>query len=248
MSLVDNDPDSTEAPGDANELQVQESTKMPNEILDLIFEAVAIEHRARLRGVSQRRKVFIEKIGYGADPVFVGDAHSHSPACVPCYPAHISLRLNPAIDDSRYPVSNPLVILRQHQSYKYFPYFRFRCVGEIKDLRQHQTEFITMPPVTTAAIGFGAGDPSMKLKVPRGVRVHHLLKLAKKKGMPYRSIYVALRPHLDLDEPLKWNIGYHVMNETGFDEVGLLSEYWKSINDAREDKQITEDPKLETVV
>lgn len=87
----------------------------------------------------------------------------------------------------------------------------------------------------------------MKVKIPGGVHVHHLLRLAKKTGMPHRLIYVTLRPHFDLDESLKWSIEYHIMNETGVVEVGLLREASKRINDARMDKQITEDHKRDTI-
>lgn len=114
MSLFKNDPDSTKALGDANKTHVQESTKMPNEILNLIFEAVPVEHRASMCRISTRRKMFIEKIGSAVDPVFVGDVHLRSPTYVPHYPAHISTRLNPAINDTRYPVLKPSANCRPH--------------------------------------------------------------------------------------------------------------------------------------
>jgi hypothetical protein len=71
IPLIDSTQDSNTNPADTVLLQVQESDKVPNEILDLIFAEVPVEYRCSMRRVPRGRKDFIDNIGYQVKPTHV---------------------------------------------------------------------------------------------------------------------------------------------------------------------------------
>jgi hypothetical protein len=97
--IVTDDPNAMDS---MEQMQFQESTKVPNEILDHVFAQVPVEYMVRLRTISKARKNFIDKIGFHIDPVFMRNTHDKSGDQLPFYPAHTSIRVNPVVDNERH--------------------------------------------------------------------------------------------------------------------------------------------------
>jgi hypothetical protein len=200
---------------------VRESSKVPNETLDHIFAQVPVEYRVRLRTISKARKNFIDKIGFHVDPVFVRDTLDNSGDQVPFYPAHISIRVNPVVDNERhlgvgtYLKCPDLGVRLGH--YARDPWFMQNCQEDHAGIFQHQDEFITSPPITVIAIGTVEAPESSTLRVADGIRVRHLLHRSKDLT-DSSGIMPGYLLKCKQNELLNWVLGYFAMCKS--DAVG----------------------------
>jgi hypothetical protein len=188
MSSIDCTQCSNAIAADPSQVQFHESSKVPNEILDLIFAAVPIEYKASMRRVSRGRKDFIDKIGYHVDPIRIRASlfrRYHSGLyiqSIPCYPASIKFQQNPVVGSyrdrqaRRFPggLKSDGVLTRN-------PRFRPRCMNDRSMLLLHRIEFINNPPITMLEISC-TKDRAYRaiLRVAGGIRVCHLLELTDK--------------------------------------------------------------------
>jgi hypothetical protein len=153
--------DSDASPADAVSVQIQESGKVPNEILDLIFAEVPVEYRCTLRRVSRGRKDFIDTIGYQVKPTHVQlmiygpPGNIYNAFSTPIYPDHIHILPNPVLlpYSDRVSARSPGHSTRDYNITHYPTFKPIRLQSEAK-LLPHQTEFVTSPPITTMSIGW----------------------------------------------------------------------------------------------
>jgi hypothetical protein len=166
----------------------QESSKVLDEIMDLIFEAIPPEKRAGMRAFSHRWKELIKKIRYHIkhdwllpphEPVNGVDAQTTTAS----HPAEInssSLQFYPMV--SRYRDCQAYLLpdkfTRDYNKNRY-PAFLLRCVNDRALLVQHQTALVKKPPITTLALAMEtrALGADAVVRVPDGIWIIHLLEI-----------------------------------------------------------------------